>query len=99
MLRSGDDQEVGNDDSMPELTLLEKQFMGFLAAHGIDNPADLDFVVRRVRTTMRVFQLAELLDRSLSRVERGQAYRRLHEGQSVEDVVRWLLTLPPPVAT
>lgn len=88
------------EDDIPEpeqvLTPLERELLEFLKARGIDHPDDLDFIVRRVRTTLRVVQLGQALGRTLNRRERGQAFRKFQDGTSTEEVLRWILAKKKP---
>ena len=87
--------EEGDSPLPPEqLSPLEVEVLAAIQRGGILAPEEQDFVVRRIRTTIRTVELGRLIGRPLSRKERGQVCRRLQDGQSLEQVLDWLRKKP-----
>lgn len=78
------------DDTSPlgGLTPLEREVADVLTRHGVD--ADTEWVIRRLRSTLRVAELAKALGRPLKQRERKIAHRRFLGGQSVDQVAAHL---------
>lgn len=79
------------ESTLGKLTPLERDLIAFLRRRGITSDDDIYFVLHRMRATLRVIQLGQALGRPLTREERAKAFRRLQDGDSAEDIVRWLL--------
>ncbi|MEJ2791008.1 MULTISPECIES: hypothetical protein [unclassified Pseudoxanthomonas] len=78
------------DDISPigDLTPLEREVAGVLAKYGVD--ADTDLVIRKLRSTLRVAELAKALGRPLGQRERKIVSRRFLGGQTVDQVLAHL---------
>lgn len=85
------DLEDDSELTLGKLTPLERDLIAFLRKRGITSEDDVSFVIHRIRPALRVVQLGQLLGRQLTRKERAKVYRRLQDGDSPEDVIRWLL--------
>lgn len=82
------------DDISPlgDLTPLELEVAAVLTRHGVD--ADTEWVIRRLRSTLRVAQLAKTLGRPLKQREKKIAHRRFLGGQTVDQVADHLRGRP-----
>jgi hypothetical protein len=78
------------DDTSPigDLTPLEREVADVLTRHGVN--ADTEWVIRRLRSTLRVAELAKALGRPLKQREKKIAHRRFLGGQTVDQVVAHL---------
>lgn len=76
-----------------DLTPLEQEVAGVLAKHGVD--ADTDLIIRKLRSTLRLAELAKALGRPLGQRERKIVQRRLLGGQTVAQVLAFLQTKAP----
>ena len=89
-----------SDSPLPPepLSPLEVEVLAVIQRGGILAPEEQDFVVRRIRTTIRTIELGRLIGRPLSRKERGQVFRRLQDGKNLDQVLDWLRKKParPP---
>ena len=88
--------EDPREEAAPEeaLSPLEQEVIAAIQRSGQLQQDELNFVVRRIRTTIRTIELGRQIGRPLTRKERGQVFRRLQDGQSLEKVQEWLRSKP-----